>query len=326
MPAKGSIFSWELNFMGSTFVIFLPPFSEKSAGIRAMWNLSDSIGRNGKQKINILYQQSTTDLFISLDGTEWIKCGESTIPDMVSVLYQPIIIHPELLDCNYFKSLKVARYYLNRMGVLGNMRQTSPLEYKIAFNNLYCDSPHFTLPQYLGKISLDLAKNLSISPRFLDLTYVGKGAMYFSSTPAIKDTVGFDRDWPKTNEEYIALLTGSRFIFSYDICTSVLLDAVLLGAVPIALTWEPFGEVDIRESNHNYFPWYDFSKFNRSDFDFNLFQIQRMKFIDFYSRTNDDFNDKVKQLCDDIELYFTIFDSYKGGATSRTGLPSVKKP
>ena len=294
--------------MAATYVIFLPPFTEKSAGIVCLWRLAETIERTGNSVIRIICTIHNGNFLISFDGFEWIPCAEDTIAKTISPLFQPVIIHGENLDFRYFLGLRVARYYLNKMGVLVNKGSAAEGEYKIAFDASFCDNFDFLLPQYTGKISLIQARNMDIIPRSMDLTYIGKGHLYLQNTPVIKGSVSLTREWPASADEYLTLLKNTRFLYSYDSITSVLSDAILMGAVPFVMSLEPLGETEFEKINARFGIAHIFENHDIENFDFQLFLKKRSFYIDEMMSLPwaVDLAPSVVSLCNSIEEFFKL--------------------
>ena len=294
--------------MAATYVIFLPPFTEKSAGIVCLWRLAETIEKIGNSVIRIICTIHNRNFLISFDGSEWIPCGEDTIPETISPLFQPVIIHGENLDCRYFAGLRVARYYLNKMGALVNKGSAADGEYKIAYDAAFCDNFDFLLPQYTGKISLIEAKHMEINPRSMDLTYIGKGHLYLQNMPVMKGSVSFTREWPVSTDEYLTLLKNTRYLYSYDTTTSVLSDAILMGAVPFVMTLAPWGETEFKKINERFNVPYVFENHDIEKFDFQLFLKIRSLFIDEMMALPwaVDLAPSVVSMCNSIEEFFEL--------------------
>jgi len=242
--------------MRPSYVIFAAPYTEKSAGIKSLWKLAEAIQKTGRKAIVIQCEIVDGSFVACFDGKNFLKCDKDLIPRVLSGLGEHIVIHGENLDCEYFESLNVARYYLNKMGFLINKGQAREGEFKLAYHAPFCDDPDFVLTQFMGKIDLEQAEQMTIHDRFLNLTYVGKGWMYNAECPTIYQTVLIKRDWPETNEEYVTLLKATRFVLSYDSLTSVLMDSVLLGAVPVILNAAPFTKAEVSRICGPDFPLY----------------------------------------------------------------------
>ena len=52
-------------------------------------------------------------------------------------------------------------------------------------------------------------------------------------------TIELTRAWPGDVDEYLLLLSKTRFLFTYDIITSVVTDSIMYGAVPVLMTHLP---------------------------------------------------------------------------------------
>jgi len=224
-------------------IVFSPPQNPKSAGSLFLYNLANEIRDLGYTAIRIIIAQDKTGLFfISVDENNYIPLATDTLEK----LFDPqnsLIIHGENLHHKFFDKFKVARYYLNRIGALANIGVPRIDEYKIAWNSNFVDNPDFILRKPLLK-KPDKETLLLDQPRSLDLTYIGKGVMYDNKFSRLPSTLELKRNWPENNDEYLFLLSMSRFLFTYDVQTAVIQEAIYYGVMPVLLTHFPLGSME----------------------------------------------------------------------------------
>ena len=87
--------------------------------------------------------------------------------------------------------------------------------------------------------------------RSIDLTYIGKGSLYDPSLCRLPGTIELTRAWPGDVDEYLLLLSKTRFLFTYDIITSVVTDSIMYGAVPVLMTHLPLTGPRVIQQHYN---------------------------------------------------------------------------
>lgn len=298
---------WVLVFIQllMKFFILLPMYSEKSAGIVALHRLAAALRGQGEQVHKIFFDpHKLPALWISGDGEKWLQCVRPTLPGILRAEAQAVVIVPEVLGAEWFVGLNVARYYLNKLEVLVPGAKAAPGEYKIGFSRLFCSEPDFYLPQYLGKVGLDKAAALKLTPRSLNLTYIGKGPQFIKSPQLVSNTLLLKRDWPDNTAEYLYLLKNSNLIFSYDPISGTLTDAVLMGVIPVLLTYLPFTLDEIETFEH--YPPFVKPEGQNLRLDRALFNEERLRFIEDYREDEQRFVPRVRQLAEELKNYFKI--------------------
>ena len=287
------------------FIVFLPPYTDKSAGIVALHRLEAALRGQGEQVIKMLFDPSKLpELRISADGQNWRRCARSTFPELLRGKGQAVVIVPEILSAEWFAGLNVARYYLNKLGLLSPGAIAGQGEYKIAFSRIFCNEPDFYLPQYLGKISLQEAAALKLTPRSLNLCYVGKGDQFIKSPKPVANTLRLSRQWPDNTAEYLYLLRNSNLLFSYDPISGTLADGVLMGVIPVLLTYLPFTLEEIKAFEH--YPPFVRPEGQGLQVDREQFTAQRLQFIEGYRDDERLFAPRVRQLAAELKNFFKI--------------------
>lgn len=287
------------------FVVAGHPKIHNSAGIAALWNLADAIEGAGYEVTRLNFFAIGTDQYVmSLDGQNWIQVQPDSLTTLVKDISFPIFISGENTVCKYFGDLNFCRYHLNKMGVLVNKGRMKEHEYHIAFHKIFYPNHNFHLPQYIEKIPLEWARDLKIDLRSLDVTYIGKGAMYLQDPVILNNSVLLTREWPNTKDQYLTLLRNTRVLYSYDSITAVMLDALLMGAMPALLSYLPLGRDDWLSGFGQQFPGYIPEE--QCDLEQCLaeFPSKRLKIINESIELRDNFAKKVSNMCEDIIHFF----------------------
>lgn len=287
------------------FIVAAHPKTPKSAGVMALWNLADAIEAAGYQTTRLNFTAVEQDKYVmSLDGHNWVSVHETSLPTLLQDIPFPILISGENADCKYFGTLNFCRYHLHKMGMLINKGNMKENEYHIVSDKLFYEGHNFYLPQFLGKVPLEIASSIEIGSRTLDLTFVGKASMYMSNINILPNTVALTRDWPSETDQYLTLLRNTRFLYSYDPLTSVNLDATLMGAVPILLSFAPFEREDWLLHCRGGFIGYIPNEGTKFEDFLATFSSSRSQFIEDCIHMRDSFAINVKLMCEDAIKFF----------------------
>ena len=225
------------------FYIISPPKNPKSAGSMILYDLKDQFIAAGFDAQRWLIAQDKDGIFyISFDEINFHILNETTIKNNISS-HDCVLIHGENLHYKYFASFNVARFYLNKIGALKNIGVPRDDEFIIRWDKSFVEKSHFDLTKIVVKKSSHEVLDTNRS-RSIDLTYIGKGGLYLKGLARLSGTLEMTRAWPSSNEEYIFLLSRTRFLFTYDTVSSVNSDAVYYGAIPVFMTNLPFKSQD----------------------------------------------------------------------------------
>jgi len=133
------------------FCILAPAFSEKSAGIVALYKLYEEITAQKIPSALIEYRGIGDNFQLATADGEWQDIAYLQTFDVGNIIF----IVPEVLSTDGFPvNARIARYYLNRLGAICPATARSD-EFKITSNPIFLADYDFHLPQYLGKIKLD---------------------------------------------------------------------------------------------------------------------------------------------------------------------------
>ncbi len=235
-----------------TYVIMTPPPNTKSAGITYLNSLADYLRAIGRHVIQLfavypgehLHVWGSTDIpthnhWVTPWSGHWVKCE----PGQLAKVFEGqsvIVIHGENQHFKWFEGLNVVRYYLHTIGGLQKLGVPREGEFKLAWHPMFCANADHFLSKSMVRADLDAARLMSLNDRSLDLTYIGKASLRNPNARRLKDTVELTRNWPSNDDEYFYLLSKARYLFTYDAATSVIDDAIIMGAMPILMGTEPF--------------------------------------------------------------------------------------
>ena len=208
-----------------------------------LYELADQIRNLGYEATRVLIAQNKDGHFLlSIDEKNYIPLTTGTLEQYFDPK-NDIIIHGENLHHKFFDRFNVARYYLNKIGALRNIGVPRDGEYKIAWQTSYVDSPDILLRRPVIKKPVNETLQLD-QPRLIDVTYIGKGSLYDPKFRRLPATLELTRNWPDDIDEYLFLLSKTRFLFTFDVQTSVVEEAIVYGVQPVLMTHMPMQNVE----------------------------------------------------------------------------------
>ena len=300
------------------YVILTPPPHPKSAGITYLNNLSGYLRSIGKRVLPVFHIEPQGELLIWNSqeipnqihwqqpwNGHWVKYAPGYFAKIFGDL-QCIFIHGENKHCKWFEGLNVVRYYLAGIGDLQKKGVPTDQEFKLTWDLFYCENADFVLRKSTFRGDLNAASTLDIKERNLDLTYAGKAWLHTKEYPRLPNTLELTRNWPDSVDEYFYLLSKTRFVFSYDFMTSVIEDAIILGAFPIFINTELRNRKSwydsISNEMHGCFGFYE-PNFHKG---LENFYINRRKFITKVLERENVFLDELGKFCERAEEYFNF--------------------
>lgn len=222
----------ELNIL-----LLAPPLNEKSAGIVALYRLYNELYRIDETTQILVYQGFGNNFSVIVEDV-------SVEPEEFGEIFpNSIFIIPEVLCASRLLGLRIARYYLNRLGAITPAKADTKSEFAIAFNKAFCQNCHFHLPIYLGKADIPVSFEATQEhSRPINLTYFGKTSAKYQGTAPLPSSLLIDRNWPESSDHYLELLGISEYFFTFDCISSTNTDAALAGAKVVILDFSPYGE------------------------------------------------------------------------------------
>jgi hypothetical protein len=207
------------------------------------------LGERKFLKIQALADRVCIDLGIRL----------STSPDSND---HSLVIYPERIIENPLRFKNVVRYFGNRDGALNGGRTVN-----IGPNDLIVSHSRIIRPNadvYLFYPSFPVGfegGNTSVMPhehRTESITYTGKGHLY-GEVSIVEGTVLVTRESPPSRVELEHLLAKSKFIFTWDTWSNIIVESIFFGCVPVLLVTKPFSIEEIQTSELAPLPIYQAS-------------------------------------------------------------------
>jgi hypothetical protein len=298
------------------YVIMTPPPNPKSAGITYLNSLAGYLRSIGKQVLQLFAIYSQEQLHIWGDSEipsqnhwvqpwpgKWVKVAPGDLAKILSDR-PTILIHGENQHHKWFDGLNVVRYYLHKIGGLQKKGVPRDGEFKLSWHPMFCEDADFCLRKSMVRADLAAAEKLSLAGRSLDLSYVGKAWIHSKQVGRLANTIELTRDWPNNDDEYFYLLSKSRLLFTFDAATSVLDDAIIMGALPVIMSTQPFSrqewEANLEPEMQGCYCFID------EDYDhaLKIFIRKRSDFIAAAKIRNDDYFINLKKFCELAEGRF----------------------
>lgn len=238
------------------FYIVTPPYRHSSAGICALHFLAETLNSLGYPTY-LVFQltvnpQEPPVHFMS--GDETLYSPERKLTPLVTnvearELHQAnwrdptrgaVVIYSDTTLGNPLYASRVARYYLNRDGMLGVWNGKNKGEYRIGQSKVLTPAAHSYLHYVQSLVPLLDWIGPEETNRPINLTYVGKGSIYDPEAKRVEGTVEITRDWPKTREELWTLFTHTAKLYTYDALSSTNAEALICGVDVRYRCMQPF--------------------------------------------------------------------------------------
>jgi hypothetical protein len=234
------------------FIIAARPFNPKSQGCVLLHKLAHTLNKVGHEAAILFFSGhgSATQWYWATDPTyycvEYINIAFSSASAFTRFKEDAVMIYPEVITGNPLGGNYVVRYMLNREGFIksGVPMNSSHRDFILTHSYNYHKNPHFHLFNYNGSEFFNCNGTEEFYRRQVDLTYIGKGSKY-TNCSLINGTQEVTRDWPKTKLELANLFKQTRYIYTWDVATATVMDAILCGVFPIYMTYAPFSKDEV---------------------------------------------------------------------------------
>jgi len=211
------------------YVILTPEYTDKSAGIYALHVLCDALRKRGYEAF-----MATSSLDVQCKD---LDCPNISIQEAFIKTFKgnAIAVYPEITPGNPLRAKHVARWVLNRPGLLGGDKEYSGSEMVFLYDNVFAPDVSNKVigrlqpPTYRRDIFFD--KGLK---RDRTCFYGGKGVIDLSKIPD-PDSVMITREWPLDRNALAELFRKSTFFYSFDSFSGILYEAALCGCTPIIM-------------------------------------------------------------------------------------------
>jgi len=217
-----------------SFVIYAPPYNEKSGGQVVLHKLC--------HYINLLGYEAY--IYVVSDPANLKKTNNSWHTPVANDLSKDkltnsIIIYPEMVVDNPLNGKYIIRYLLNRENQFSQgFIKKGINDYILTYDKLYGES---NSSLYVPNIDLTIFNEIDSLPfqnRNITLTYDGKGSNY-SAIGIVDGSLPITRSQPDSKYELAALLKKTMYLFTWDSNTALIHEAIMCGAVPVLMQLKP---------------------------------------------------------------------------------------
>lgn len=213
------------------FIIFAPPFKKNThTGILFLHDLSHSLCQLGHDSRVMT----------------WDNPG----------YYDPnsIVIYPEVVVDNPLGSSRVVRFFMHMDGyIAGQTVQLSSNDFILAWTRLYYSNAHSLLNKYFINPEFNDHNTRHALDRNLDCTWFHK-ARYHQEASCVPNTINIGANGALTKPALADLLRQTRILYTYDILTNLVYEAIFCGAMVVPLSWQPFSQQQIQGHPELEFP------------------------------------------------------------------------
>lgn len=203
----------------------------KSAGQRVLYNLREELEDRGYEAFIFCYGKRNYDPKVFID-----KITDDNRQN-------DIVIYPEIIEGNPLRFRNVARYILQDPKFWGMSDAFDKREMLFAFDSFcYPNIPLLRADTIERNLFFD-----SHTPKDVNCYFVYKRGK-FREVPEIEGWTEINMHWPESREELAKFLQRTKYLYSYDCCSSVLAEAKLCGAEVKIITND--GIVDYKENDN----------------------------------------------------------------------------
>ena len=236
------------NLSAPPFIIFTPKRWSGSAGIYALHSLGNNLLAIGCDVYFYFYDlvdhsptnhQNEETYFYEdhlENRTAW-KRASGRLP----LVDDSIVIYPEVIPDNPLNAKKVVRYVMNYPEKNMHPMRAGKGDFILCFFEEYFPNRcQYELPIiFFPEIIKDYKNGIPFSQRSSDATYIGKGVK-LPGAHFLPGTLAIDRDNPKTKNELYNALSKTRYFFSWDPISTLNIEALYCGALPVLLRLKPY--------------------------------------------------------------------------------------
>lgn len=226
------------------FTIVSQCYMPNSNGIKVLHKICDALNRFGHDA-RMLYlnpHEANSQDFINpatIKGAPDLNAPILKGEDK-SFIADSIVVYPEVVIANPLNAKKVVRYFGNRESYCnGRTVMAGSKDFIVAHSCVIHPKPDYVLFSAEVNPCFNGVGARYFEERTMDVTYIGKGYIY-GNVGIIPNTVYIAREWPTTQEQLAILMRQTRFFYTWDAWTSTNMEAVLCGAVPVILHYDPW--------------------------------------------------------------------------------------
>jgi hypothetical protein len=304
------------------FIIVTPRYASNSNGIKTLHKICHTINiLGGSSKLAFIDSNDPKSETVSLCDNGVLRyCGDTPDYDTLHVpltnpewntplldeLDRPLIadsyvLYPEVMTGNPLNGKRVIRYFGNREGFCnGKMIGIGDNDFLLAHSITVRKNAHCIL--FNSEINPAFHDRGALPPlqRPVDATYVGKGHMY-GDVEVIKNTVHIGRSVPEGQDNLAKFLRNTRIFYTWDSWSCINVEAVLCGAIPFFLRYDPWTEEDLDGSEIGHIPRLDK---NNSTYDAVKFEEERRQMRVKIDTLAASWERRVREVMNMVEQHF----------------------
>ncbi len=195
------------------YVIMAPPYRSNSVGVRVLYKLADKLVEKGFDVSMFLLESPYVGMYNYVR-----EYSEETRQN-------DIVVYPETVSGNPLGFNNVVRFVLNYPGLLAGDTEYHPSEQIFTWTELYYpNAPILNFSMIDEKVFYDDNR-----PKKHDVYFVHKGGQC-RTVPEIENAIRIDLDYPKTQFALAELLRETDTFYSFDMFSSMPLEAQKCGA------------------------------------------------------------------------------------------------
>lgn len=240
------------------FVIVTARYISNSNGIKILHKLCHTINKlGGDARLLFINSSEPSSQTIGFHDDTWTN-KELNTPvlkredqDFIQDAY---VLYPETIIANPVKAKRVIRYFGNKEGYCsGRAVIAGTNDFIVAHSRVIHPNPHYVLFNADINPAFNDVGTEPYDQRTLDATYIGKGYIY-GGTGILPNTLYIAREWPNSQEQLALVMRNTRFFYTWDAWTATNVEAVLCGAVPVILSYDPWTPEEIDSSELGWLP------------------------------------------------------------------------
>jgi hypothetical protein len=229
-----------------SYLIFVPPFTERSAGVRCLWELAADLRDAGFNAVCVIEDQVRSGGIFESGDAPPIPSTVSYSTALHLVRWGKfVVIYPEVVYGNPLGAPRVVRYVCNRPGLLGGSSRFDDGEKLFVYSRQFLHCIARDVDGVLYKPMLDdelFSPPSETIPRVKRLLYVGKGS-YIDGVLDRGSYTEITRAWP-ARAELPELFRQADHLVSFDTTSLIVYEAALCGCPSVVV---PDGRVDEEE-------------------------------------------------------------------------------
>ena len=237
---------WALGDKRKPYLIRAPHYHNGSAGVRVLHLLCHYLNKRGERAYVIADRADALNPKLL---TPWVKPTKAKR----MARYGAIVVYPEIDLGNPFGAINVARYVLNRPGLLGGEEIYAQSEQVFVYSQVmvqFVRNPIRGL-LFLPSMESDIFNLEPLVERDLITYYVGKKGKYRNgfvdrSAPSVVEITSSPH-YPETRPELAALFRRSKVFYCFDMLSIIASEARLCGCPVVLIPDEHFSKEQIAE-------------------------------------------------------------------------------